>query len=119
MAKALSGDLIDEALDNSKVFVAVEADRIAGFAKLIEMPRPRTQLDLLYVDPDFSRRGVARDLICAVEEAARSHAPVEIWVDASLSAVRVFEALGYQFREEYLEELGGLFYENAWFSKRL
>jgi len=118
-ASAFSGDLVLRALERSAMLVATRNERAAGFASLLETSGDRAELSLLYVDPDFARQGVARELVGAVEEAARSRAVDEIWVDASLPALAVLEGLGYQLRQRYRKEFHGLLYDNAWLSKQL
>ncbi len=107
------------AIENSAVFGAIASDRIAGFANLVTSANGRSELDLLFVDPDFAGRGVARTLIAAVEEEAASVGVGEIWVDASIPAKSVFERLGYQVQQTHLKEFGAQHYENTWLSKRL
>ena len=118
-ANAFSEGSMRNAIENSAVLGATASDRLAGFANLITSANGRSELDLLFVDPDFVSRGVARTLITAVEEEARSLGVCEIWVDASLPAAPVFEHPGYQVQQTYLKEFGAEHYENAWLSKRL
>jgi GNAT superfamily N-acetyltransferase len=99
--------------------VAEDADRVQGFASLVASSAARCELDLLYVDPHFTRRGVARALIDAIEEQARVNDVAELWVDASIPAAVVFERLGYQIQERYSKRLGEFTYENTWLSRRL
>ena len=118
-ASAFSGESVLGAIADSVVLVAEDADCVRGFASLVASPTARCDLNLLYVDPHFTRRGVARALIDAVEEQARVNDVSELWVDASIPAAIVFEHLGYQVRERYAKRLGELTYENTWLSRRL
>ena len=118
-ASAFSGESVLGAIADSVVLVAEDADCVRGFASLVASPTARCDLNLLYVDPHFTRRGVARALIDAVEEQARVNDVAELWVDASIPAAIVFEHLGYQVRERYAKRLGELTYENTWLSRRL
>jgi putative acetyltransferase len=72
---------------------------LGGFANLIVTAAGRAELDLLYVDPDYARRGVARLAIDAVEAEARSRGIDRLWADASVLAAPVFEHLGYVVEE--------------------
>ena len=118
-ASAFSGESVLGAIADSVVLVAEDADCVRGFASLVASPTARCDLNLLYVDPHFTRRGVARALIDAVEEQARVNDVSELWVDASIPAAIVFEHLGYQVRERYAKRLGELTYENTWLSHSL
>lgn len=118
-ASGFSGESMLRAINDSFVLVAEDADRVQGFASLVASPTARCDLNLLYVDPHFTRRGVARALIDAIEEKARVSDVAELWVDASIPAAIVFERLGYQVRERYSKRLGELTYENTWLSRRL
>jgi putative acetyltransferase len=118
-ASAFSGESMLGAINDSVVLVAEDADRVQGFASLVASSAARCELDLLYVDPHFTRRGVARALIGAIEEQARVNDVAELWVDASIPAAVVFERLGYQVQERYSKRLGEFTYENTWLSRRL
>ncbi|MBS0409196.1 MAG: GNAT family N-acetyltransferase [Proteobacteria bacterium] len=50
--------------------VAMEGARLAGFAQMQSDGEIQAHLSLIAVDPDFRRRGLARDLIRAAFDAA-------------------------------------------------
>lgn len=52
-------------------------------------------VDMLYVHPDFQRRGVARALLAHVEELARVCGLVRLYTEASITGRPAFEALGF------------------------
>ena len=110
---------IEDAITTSEAFLVAEDDRLAGFANLISTPDGRSELDQLYVDPDFSGRGVARSLIIAIEDESRARGISDLWVDASIPATRVLERLDYVFEGVNRKHLGGVDFENVWLRKRL
>jgi putative acetyltransferase len=90
-------DHIDETRFGQKcasraTWVAEVEGRLAGFSDL----EPDGRVDMLYVHPDFQRRGVARALLKHVEEAARAAALRRLHTEASVTARPVFEAMGFR-----------------------
>jgi putative acetyltransferase len=73
-------------------WVAEVHGRIAGFTEL----EPSGHVDMLYVHPDFQRRGVARALLRHVESSARALQLPLLYTEASITARPVFEALGFE-----------------------
>ncbi len=118
-SSAFSESSIRHAVEASATFVAVADGRVAGLSNLISSVEGRAELDLLFVDPDFAGRGLARGLITAVEREALLLEARTLWVDASIPAARVFEHLGYKVEYAYLKQFRDLVYENTWLSKRL
>lgn len=110
---------IVDAITTSEAFLVAEDNRLAGFANLISASEGRSELDLLYIDPDFSGRGVARTLIIAIEDEARARGISDIWVDASIPATRVLEGLDYVVEGVNRKHFGGVDFENVWLRKRL
>lgn len=90
-------DRIDEMRFGQKcasrpTWVAEVEGRIAGFSDL----EPDGHVDMLYVHPEFQRRGVARALLKHIEEVARATALPRLYTEASITARPVFEAVGFQ-----------------------
>jgi putative acetyltransferase len=109
-----------EQLAVTQLVFVVDADGdIAGFSSLLIREDGRAEVDLLYVDPSFSRRGAARLAVRAVESAARTRGVTSLWADASRLAAPVFEHLGYEVVERYMKERGDLSFPNTWLVKRL
>jgi putative acetyltransferase len=106
-------------IERSVAFVAIEAGRLAGYGDLVVTDGGRFELDLLYIDPDFTGRGVARLLVAAVEDSARDRGADQLWVDASIPAAETFEHLGYRVQQTYLKEHAGSTYRNTWLTTRL
>lgn len=73
-------------------WVAEVEGRIAGFSDL----EPDGHIDMLYVHPEFQRRGVARALLEHIENAARVGALRRLYAEASITARPVFEAVGFR-----------------------
>src|SRR5581483_964434 len=70
--RAWAPDAVDErafgqGCERNGTWVAEIGDRIAGFSDL----EPDGHIDMLYVHPDLSRRGVARALLQHIEHRAR------------------------------------------------
>lgn len=72
--------------------VAVVDERVVGFADL----QPDGLVDMLFVHPEFSRRGIARMLIGVVERTARETGIATLRTYASRTARPAFEQFGFQ-----------------------
>jgi putative acetyltransferase len=95
--RAWAPDVIDEKkfgqrCESKSTWVAKIEDRIAGFSDL----EPDGHVDMLYVHPDFERRGVARALLEHVEKAARAMDLRRLHAEASITARPAFEAMGFR-----------------------
>jgi putative acetyltransferase len=100
------------------VVIVVEMDDvIAGFASLIDQGDTAGNVDLLYVDPKFSRRGVGKRLIRAIEDEAIRFDMTALWVDASAPAKHRLLQLGYQPREKNMKIIESVTFENTWMMK--
>ncbi len=73
-------------------WVADCEQRVAGFSDL----EPDGHIDMLFVHPDFQRRGVARALLAQLERCARNGRINRLYTEASITAKPVFEAVGFQ-----------------------
>ena len=78
--------------ESKSTWVAEIEGRIAGFSGL----EPDGHIDMLYVHPDFKRRGVARALLQHIEEAARAHELRLLYTEGSVTAHPVLEATGFR-----------------------
>jgi len=81
-----------EKLKAPYTFLAKMDAQVVGFAHSTETG----YLDLLYVHPDYQRRGVAKDLVDMVEKALAQSGVEKIETDASIAAKAFFTARGYQ-----------------------
>jgi putative acetyltransferase len=95
--RAWAPDAIDEEkfgqrCESKSTWVAKIEDRIAGFSDL----EPNGHVDMLFVHPDFQRRGVGRALLKHVEKAARAMGLRRLYAEASITARLTFEAAGFR-----------------------
>lgn len=72
---------------------------IAGFSDV----SPDGYIDMMFVDPAFSRRGVASALLGRLLQDL----PVPLWTNASITARGFFESHGFEVVEEQRVELRG------------
>jgi len=77
------------------VRVAERAGQIVGFAVLFEPRAGRCELDGLFVDPVWMRKGIGRELIDDVKRMARARGATGIEVDANSQAVAFYESVGF------------------------
>jgi putative acetyltransferase len=73
-------------------WVACVQDRVAGFTDL----EPDGHLDMMFVDPDFGRRGIGSRLIARAEAEATALRLPRIFAEVSLTARPLFAANGFQ-----------------------
>jgi putative acetyltransferase len=76
---------------SATTFVAVEGERVIGFADLVG----DGYVDMTFVDPDFGRRGVATALLESVVATARDRGVRLMTVHASITARPFFERHGF------------------------
>lgn len=96
-------------------WVAETEGCIAGFSDL----ESDGHIDMLYVRPDFQRRGVARVLLAQVEKAARETDLHRLYTEASVTARAVFEARGFRVISPQTVTVGGESMINYRMEKRL
>jgi len=80
----------------AQTIVAVADTRIVGFSEFVD----GTVLDMLYVDPDVSRRGVGSALIAQIVSLARDDGASAVETYASLTARPLFERHGFVVIEQ-------------------
>lgn len=95
--RAWAPDLTDdqefgERCRRRSTWVAEIEGRIAGFSDL----NTDGHVDMLYVHPDFARRGVASALLRRIEQAARATDIRRLYTEASMTARAVFEKAGFR-----------------------
>ena len=78
---------------NEIIFVAEGNNRLVGFASLLVHT---AQIGAMFVHPDFVRQGIGTRLITAIESAAIEKRYKTIYVVSSLSAVKFYQANGYE-----------------------
>lgn len=74
-------------------FVAVVDERVAGFA---DFRAAEGLLDMLFVHPDFGRRGIAQQLVCTVKQEALRAGLVALRTHASRTARPALERSGFR-----------------------
>ncbi|TFB76711.1 GNAT family N-acetyltransferase [Cryobacterium glaciale] len=84
--------------------VATNGVQVVGFTDLDD----RGYIDMLFVDPDFGRRGVASALLGWVLERADDRGLTELSTHASLVARPFFEKFGFVVLEQRYPVQGGV-----------
>lgn len=84
--------------------VATQDDRVVGFTDLDD----NGYIDMLFVDPDFGRRGIASALLAWALEQAEDQGLTELTTHASLIARPFFEKFGFVVLEQRYPVLGGV-----------
>jgi putative acetyltransferase len=98
-----------------RTVVADDDGRVVGFTDV----DATGYVDMMYVDPDAGRRGVATALLAwAVEEATRAGA-VSVRTHASITARPFFEAHGFRVDEVRHPVRNGVTFENFAMSRPL
>lgn len=115
---ALSEERMREACSSSYVMVLETQGEIAGFATLIDRGETAGELDLLYVSPDFKKRGVGKLLVRAIEDRVRQLSMTALWVDASDPAAHRLAQLGYHVHDRHKKTVDGVVFHNTWMVKR-
>lgn len=86
-----------------------------GFASL----KGADHIDMLYVHPDFTRRGVATSLIDALEKLAGARGAQALTVDASDNAAEFFTRRGYVATQRNTVTINGEWLANTSMKKTL
>lgn len=89
--------------------VAVDEGRVVGFSDV----DARGYVDMMFVDPDFSRRGVGTLLLAAVVEVAALAGATELTADVSLTARGFFERHGFTVLAEGRPVIRGVELSNS------
>ena len=87
-------ELSADAVREGRTRAAAIDGNIVGFASLADAPG-WLELEDLFVDPAFMRRGVGRALIRDVAEQARRRGIARVEVDANDHALRFYEEVGF------------------------
>lgn len=116
-SKAFTDAYVAQVISDNVVIVVEIDDAVAGFASLKERDETGGLLDLLYVDPQFSRRGVGKLLIRSIEDEARRQEMDSIWVDASDPAMHRLQQLGYRARRKNVKTVASVTFHNTWMAK--
>lgn len=90
-ATAEDADAFAKRLSEATTLVVHVDGEYLGFASL----KANTQIDMLYVNPNYAGEGVGTALVDAIERIAQARGAASLTVDASETAVLFFEARGY------------------------
>lgn len=85
-------------------WIAEVEGRIAGFSDL----EPDGHVDMLYVHPDFQRRGVAQALLIHIEKTAYATGLRRLYTEASITARPAFAAMGFRTIAPQTVTIGGV-----------
>jgi putative acetyltransferase len=89
---------------SAQTVVAAEDDGVLGFSDLVD----GRLIDMLYVDPAASRRGIATALLTEIVSIARAAGTSEIETYASLTARPIFERHGFTVIERNTAHVRGV-----------
>ena len=95
--------------------MALVDGELAGFASL----NGAETIDMLYVDPEFARRGVATALLDALTRLAAARGAKTLTADVSDTARPLFERQGFQAQRRNLVQLDDEWLANTTMTKRL
>ena len=87
-----NGLLVGHLLNQGLTLVAESGSQLAGFAQL----NPDHYVKMLYVAPDFARRGIARALLRQLEDEARTRHADKLRTHASKTSRPLFLMAGFQ-----------------------
>lgn len=107
ISQAEDWEEFDERLKSGDTFVVEVDAELAGFTLF----KNADEIDMLFVHPYHTRKGVARRLLEAVVKLAEARGCKKLTVDASDTARPFFEAQGFEASERHLISL-----EDQWLS---
>lgn len=102
-------------LANALTLVATVSGEPVGFASL----KGADVIDMLYVDPDFARRGVGAALIDALTRLATARGAKQLTSDVSDTARTSFERQGFVAQRRNMVQLDGEWLANTTMVKPL
>jgi GNAT superfamily N-acetyltransferase len=81
-------------------------DRVVGFATVAAGQDDGAELEDLFVDPDWRRRGIARQLVRQVVKIARDTGHRRLWVTGNPHALAFYVAVGFVQTDQVSTALG-------------
>jgi ribosomal protein S18 acetylase RimI-like enzyme len=90
-----AGDGIAEGLTRAMVEATGAGDRVLGFATVVTTEHGKLDLDDLFVDPPFQRRGIARRLVLDSIRTARESGHARLFVTANPHAMDFYRSVGF------------------------
>ena len=112
---AIDLDEFRQARAATATWVAASGSELVGFSDL----GSDGHIGMLYVRPDFQRRGVARALLSHIESVARERGLDRLYTEASITARPAFTALGFDMLAERTVTRRGVELTNYGMEKRL
>ncbi len=114
-ASANDAEAFGAKLGSALTLVALIDGERVGFASL----RNKNELDMLYVDPRFGRRGVGSALIDALTRLAAARGAELVTSEASDTARPLFERHGFAAQRRNLVQIDDQWLANTTMTKRL
>ena len=107
---------LERAAGGSRIFIAADQSDCAVAYSLLERDG---HLDMLYCHPDYTRKGLADELLAAAEQDARSLDVKRLYTEASELARPAFERAGYTVQHRRDFEIEGVQIHNYAMEKHL
>ncbi|MAD97962.1 MAG: hypothetical protein CMB99_11610 [Flavobacteriaceae bacterium] len=114
-ASSLETDRWTQKILNQEVYAVVDNEKIIGFSSL----EHQNYMDLMYVHPSHTGKGIAKSLCNIIEELARNHGTKVLHTDASETAKPFFERMGFSSIRKNSFELRGVLIHNYHMEKKL
>ncbi|GAA4474869.1 GNAT family N-acetyltransferase [Enteractinococcus fodinae] len=105
----------DQSMLRRNSVVASLGGQVGGFSDVSK----NGYIDMLYVSPDFARRGVPRALMAFLEKQARSNSAQQLTANVSITARPFFEAVGFHVQAEQHPVVNGVVITNFHMTKDL
>lgn len=97
-----SMERFDQSIEHNIVIVAEEInEKVVGF---IILELQTGEVSSVYVDPDFARQGIGRQLIETLEEEALHLNITKLHIRAALNAVPFYKRMKYTAEEEIIHQ---------------
>ena len=102
-------------LGETLTLIAFVGGAAAGFASL----KGADFIQMLFVDPEYARKGAGTELVEALTRLARARGATTLTVEASEVAKPLFDKLGFVAQSRNLKHIGGEWLANTTMSKAL
>ncbi len=108
-------DAFGDRLAGELTLIAVIDGAVAGFGGL----KGGEEIDMLYVDPEFARRGAGGAIVDALTKLARARGAKRLTAEASEVARPLFERQGFTAQKRNLVRVGDEWLANTTMTKAL
>jgi GNAT superfamily N-acetyltransferase len=98
--------LTENAIEQRRVRVATDGGELAGFAEWVVVSDHEWELEGLFVEPPFMRRGIGGRLVRDVFELARAAGVARVGLIAEPHAVAFYERRGFVREREVATRFG-------------